>query len=181
MMSPLACPHAPCRPCRETHVAPGFVPRANPHDDAVLWPDLEAALEWHYSRFGAQRVRPLGPRRVWAGSGPGLGWVWTGYGLGLGWVSVWAASGPAVWDGSGMGLGWVWDGSGMGRGSRRGRVAGGMSQLGPGAGLSPCFWRAAEASEGGGSECRGCTSGPASTCFWAALMASLHLLTFPCS
>ncbi|KAG2446144.1 hypothetical protein HXX76_000741 [Chlamydomonas incerta] len=34
----------------------GFVPRANPHDDAVLWADLEAALEWHYSRFGAQRV-----------------------------------------------------------------------------------------------------------------------------
>ncbi|KAG2440536.1 hypothetical protein HYH02_010414 [Chlamydomonas schloesseri] len=34
----------------------GFVPRANPHDDAVLWPDLEAALEWHYSRFGAQRL-----------------------------------------------------------------------------------------------------------------------------
>ncbi|GLC67730.1 hypothetical protein PLESTF_000599500 [Pleodorina starrii] len=34
----------------------GFVPRANPHDDAVLWPDLESALEWHYERLGAAQL-----------------------------------------------------------------------------------------------------------------------------
>ncbi|GFR41330.1 hypothetical protein Agub_g2014, partial [Astrephomene gubernaculifera] len=36
----------------------GFVPRANPHDEAVLWPDLEAALDWHYMHFGAQQLSP---------------------------------------------------------------------------------------------------------------------------
>ncbi|GIL72494.1 hypothetical protein Vretifemale_2854, partial [Volvox reticuliferus] len=34
----------------------GFVPRANPHDDAVLWPDLESSLEWHYERIGAVKL-----------------------------------------------------------------------------------------------------------------------------
>ncbi len=34
----------------------GFVPPANPHDDAVLWPDLASALDWHYERFGVTQV-----------------------------------------------------------------------------------------------------------------------------
>ncbi|EFJ44774.1 hypothetical protein VOLCADRAFT_94881 [Volvox carteri f. nagariensis] len=43
----------------------GFVPRANPHDDAVLWPDLEAALEWHYERLGALQLAPEAAERLY--------------------------------------------------------------------------------------------------------------------
>lgn len=32
----------------------GFVPRCNPHEDCVLFPDLTEALEWHYSQYGAE-------------------------------------------------------------------------------------------------------------------------------
>ncbi|KAG2497988.1 hypothetical protein HYH03_004247 [Edaphochlamys debaryana] len=45
------------RPSDDFFLHYGFVPRANTHDDAVLWPDLEAALEWHYGRFGSQLPR----------------------------------------------------------------------------------------------------------------------------
>jgi hypothetical protein len=34
----------------------GFVPRGNPHDDVVLFSDLEQALEWHYEQYGSVQV-----------------------------------------------------------------------------------------------------------------------------
>jgi hypothetical protein len=40
----------------------GFTPPANPHDDVVLWDDLEAALDWHAAAFPA--VRDAEPRRA---------------------------------------------------------------------------------------------------------------------
>jgi hypothetical protein len=47
----------------------GFVPRANPHDAAVLFAGLQQALEWHYEQYGAQQVRR--PRAGGWGGGVG--------------------------------------------------------------------------------------------------------------
>lgn len=34
----------------------GFVPPANPHDELVLFHDLEEALDWHYDILGREQV-----------------------------------------------------------------------------------------------------------------------------
>lgn len=43
--------------CIHAFFRAGFVPPANPHDEAVLFSDLEEALEWHYDTLGREQVR----------------------------------------------------------------------------------------------------------------------------
>ncbi|MEW5308892.1 MAG: hypothetical protein WDW38_000813 [Sanguina aurantia] len=42
------------RPNDDFFIHYGFVPRANPHDEVVVFEDLEEALDWHYQQFDSQ-------------------------------------------------------------------------------------------------------------------------------